>query len=636
MIRNCIPLAVMMFVIAACAPTTPAPTLISKPMNSPTPAVSLPRVFTVDPKAIADAKARFASGDKQILSSVDWLTFEADRALRAQPGSVTEKKVAPPSRDMHDYMSVAPYWWPDPTKPDGLPYIRKDGQTNPEIHTIPDKDNLNAMSSNVYTLALAYYFKSDERYAEQAVRMMRVWFLNPDTRMNPNLNYGQAVRGVTDGRAEGVLETRAFGKVVDAIGLLADYKGFTSADREALARWFGDYAEWMTTSRVGKDERAAENNHGTWYDAQLVSYLLFLGKNDDAKKILEAAKNQRIGNQIETSGEMSRETERADAWHYTVFNLDAFFWLTTLGDRAGVDLWNYSTTDGRGIRKALDYLVRYIVDEKWPHSTSSDLSWGDIYNLLRQAAVKYGAVDYQLISSRIPTIDSSTARINLLLPQFVATSAQASPTIARVQPTTPSDSLAALTICNFDDDISIWQGYSQDSETIVKESETPKPGYLPDFKLNAARQNRWYQPTAGFEKSTEQVKEGASAGKWANVAQNNRIVTSNIPHDWSKFQYISLWVYSAEANKSSVMLVAYSANRETNEEDYYHYKVILDWTGWKLFEVAFKEFTVTRNPAGWNKIDSLKLASTGWSQTPNPTTLLYFDSMKLADIRTTR
>ncbi|MCI0475726.1 MAG: alginate lyase family protein, partial [Anaerolineales bacterium] len=579
------------------------------------------------PSALADNKMKFVAGDKLIVGAVDWLLFEAGRASRFEPVSVMDKKIAPPSNDKHDYMSMAPYWWPNPNTPNGLPYVRKDGQTNPELHSVPDKDNMNSLSSNAYTLALAYYFTGDEKYAAHAAKLIRVWFLDDATRMNPNMKFGQAVRGVNDGRAEGVLETRTLSRVVDAVGLIAESKSWTTADQQGLTKWFGDYVAWMIADPIGKEERAATNNHGVWYDAQLVAFLLFTGKNDDAKKVLEDAKRNRIAAQIEPDGKMPLETSRADGWHYTVFNLSAFFALATLGDRAGVDLWNYATPDGRGIRRAFDYLVRFIVDEKWPHSSSANLSWSDIYNLMRQAAVKYGAINYQQISARIPTVDAATTRLNILLPPFVASAVQTAPTLVP-KPTVAPLTATPLVICNFEDDIAIWQGYDQGTEVMLKAGETPPPSFISDTQVFAAALNRWYQPMPGFESSAEQVKEGKRAGKWANVAKNNRIVTDKIPHDWSAYQYLSFWVYSAEANKTSVTLVAHSETEPT-QQNYFNYKITLDWTGWKLFQIGLKEFTVTRAPVGWHKIDSLKFASSGWSQTPYSTTVLYFDAMKL-------
>jgi hypothetical protein len=648
-------LMIVATIVAACAasptPVPPTATAIIKPTVAPTAMVATkptdmpkstiapvtlapvqpPRIFASDPQALAQTKAKIASGDKSLASNLDWLVFQADKALRFEPVSVVTKALAPPSGDKHDYMSMAPYWWPNPNTSNGLPYVRRDGQTNPELHTVPDKDNLNAMASNVYTLALAYYLTGAEKYADHAIKLLRVWFINAETKMNPNINFGQAVRGVTDGRGEGVLESRTFAQVIDAIGLLTEHKNFSQADQQALTKWFSDYTNWMIASPIGKEERAATNNHGTWYDAQLVNYLLFIGKTDDAKKVLEDAKRIRIDSQIEPDGKQPQEVTRADGWHYTVFNLKAFFVLATMGDRAGIDLWNFTTSDGRGIRKSLDYLTRFITDEKWPHSTSSDMSWGDIYDILRQAAIKYGAANYQQISARIPSADAATARISLLLPAFDPAMIKPQPTAAP-KPTTAPLTTASLVICDFEDDISIWQGFDQGTETMLKVGETPPTGFLPDAKLFAASLNRWYQPMPGFEKSTEQVKEGKSAGKWANVVKNNRIVTDKIPHDWSRYQYLSFWVYSGEANKTSVTLVAHSET-EVAQQNYFNYKITLDWTGWKLFQIGLKEFTVTRAPVGWHKIDSLKFASSGWSQTPYSTTLLYFDAMKLTNAR---
>jgi len=100
-------------------------------------------------------------------------------------------------------MSLAPYWWPDPSKPNGLPYIRKDGEVNPEVKNYPDKEQMPKLCENVNTLSLAYFYSRDEKYAKHAANLLRVWFWDPSTKMNPNLNFGQAVKGITNGRAEG-------------------------------------------------------------------------------------------------------------------------------------------------------------------------------------------------------------------------------------------------------------------------------------------------------------------------------------------------------------------------------------------------------------------------------------------------
>lgn len=181
---------------------------------------TLPAVFSLDAKTLAVNKSKIQEGDPSVLPAYKELLKEADKDLSYGPVSVMEKTNIPPSGNKHDYMSLAPYNWPDPTKPDGLPYIRKDGQTNPEVKEYKDKEYMPALCDNVFKLSLAYYFSGDEKYAEHASKLLSVWFLDTATRMNPNLNFAQAIKGVNTGRGAGMIDARHFLKVIDAVGLL--------------------------------------------------------------------------------------------------------------------------------------------------------------------------------------------------------------------------------------------------------------------------------------------------------------------------------------------------------------------------------------------------------------------------------
>jgi alginate lyase len=378
---------------------------------------SSPRVFLLDAKQLRLTREHIREGDK--ISAPAWARLERDarKALAEGPYSIVNKAVTPPSGDKHDYTSQAPYFWPDPKSPDGLPYIRRDGERNPEINKITDHRSLDQLEASVETLALAYYFKGDEAYAVKAVQLLRAFFLDPATRMNPNLQYAQFIPGVNTGRGIGLIETRGLTRVVDAIGLLAGSKALTDADQRGLQDWFGKFLQWMQESKNGREEAAAKNNHGTYYDVQVVSFALFLGKKDLAVRVLQEARQKRIATQIEPNGRQPLELARTKAWGYSNGNLDGLMQLATLGDRAGVDLWNYRTNDGRSIRKALDFLTPVALGErKWEYQELGGVKAESLFPLMRRAAKVYQDKQYQALMSKVPEVDLAD-RSRLLLHQ---------------------------------------------------------------------------------------------------------------------------------------------------------------------------------------------------------------------------
>jgi hypothetical protein len=377
-----------------------------------------PALFQSDGRDLAKVKQRLAAGDKPLDPTLAKLRVEADRELKTKPLTVVNKPKAPPSGDKHDYVSMAPYFWPDPNKKDGLPYIRRDGKVNPERDKY-DAPLLKRMAHAVATLALAHYLRGEERYARHAALLLRVWFLDARTRMNPNLNYAQFIPGVTQGRGIGIIDTVALLQVVDAAGMLELSRSWPRADQAGLKKWFRDFLNWLRTSKNGKQEAAAANNHGSWYDAQVATYALFAGEGKESvKQLLEASKAKRIARQIEPDGRQPRELKRTKAFDYSQVNLRALFALATLGERVGVDLWHFETKDGRGIRKALDWLIPYATGaKKWPYQQITRFRGGSLAPLLRRAAVAYREKGYeQRIEKLTGRRDLGTA--GLLYPNF--------------------------------------------------------------------------------------------------------------------------------------------------------------------------------------------------------------------------
>ncbi len=322
--------------------------------------------------------------------------------MKEGPFSVMDKQMAPPSGDKHDYMSMGTYWWPNPKTANGLPYIRRDGERNPEIEKIPDHQNMGRLGRDSRLLALAFYVTGNETYAARAALLLRSWFLDPATRMNPNLNFGQGIPGITTGRGTGIIDSRGLTDVVDAVGLLAGSKNWKAEEQKGMEKWFADYLSWLQQSPIGQDEAKAANNHGTFYDVQVADFALFIGKLDLARDVVLQAKEKRLARQIMPDGSQPLEAERTRGLSYSLFNLEGLMELADLGERTGVDLWTYQTSDGRSIRRALDYLLPFAGGEKkWEHQQITEFKAQEIVPRLLEAASKFGNPEYEKAARKL-------------------------------------------------------------------------------------------------------------------------------------------------------------------------------------------------------------------------------------------
>jgi hypothetical protein len=330
------------------------------------------------------------------------IILPADDLLGMKPLSVMDKSMVPLSGDKHDFTSMGPYWWPDPTKPNGSPYIRRDGERNPEYYKITDESYLTKTIESVENLAIAFYITKDSKYAEKAGELLRVWFLNNKTKMNPNMKHSQFIPGINTGRGIGLIESRYIFKITDSIILLRSSSTWKKDEDMKLTKWFEDYFKWITTHKYGLDESNEKNNHGTWYDVQSTAIAIFLGKDDYAKKVLQEAKQKRIDVQIETDGKQPLELARTKSWGYSLMNLSAFMHLAVLGDYMGIDLWHYQTSSGGSIKKALDFLLPYAINkDKWEYKQIEKMSNESLVPLLRMAQKKY---DDRLYKNWLETI----------------------------------------------------------------------------------------------------------------------------------------------------------------------------------------------------------------------------------------
>lgn len=302
--------------------------------------------------------------------SYEALRARADSLLQEQPLSVMMKEKTPPSGDKHDYTSLARYFHPNLSTPDGLPYVNRDGITNPEIVRW-DRIRLGETADRIADLSLAWYFSGDERYAKKATELIDVWFLNPDTRMNPNFNYAQFTPGHNDnkGRCYGVLDGYSFVNMLDGVQLLSGSKSWTQKKDRKLKKWMTSLLDWILTSEQGIEESNQQNNHSVACDVLTVAVAMYAGKNDVAERIIREFPEKRMYSQINADGKQPHEMGRTLSYHYSQYNLSHMIDLFMMGRKFGLEIDNAKAADGRGdFYKAMDFLAAYLDKDvaAWP------------------------------------------------------------------------------------------------------------------------------------------------------------------------------------------------------------------------------------------------------------------------------
>lgn len=294
-------------------------------------------------------------------------TLKAAKAALTLPAiTITKHRARLSQGGPNDFYSNGDYWWPDPTKSDGLPYLQRDGQTNPENFN-HHRLAIRQLRDAVAALGAAYKIKGEDRYAAQAAELLRVFFLDPATRMNPQLNYAQAIPGVSPGRGIGIIDTLHLIEVPPAIDAMRKSPAFPAESIVGLQDWFRDYTEWMITSKNGKEEAATKNNHAVAFWLQVAVFARFTGDEARLTECRRQFKEVFVPDQMAADGSFPLELKRTKPYAYSIFQLDNMTTLCQVLSTPGGNLWKFELPDGRGIRKAEAYLFPFLADKsKWP------------------------------------------------------------------------------------------------------------------------------------------------------------------------------------------------------------------------------------------------------------------------------
>ncbi len=337
-------------------------------------------------------------------------TFDRARILKAanqylseSPITITASHSPRSAGGIHDYFSEGDYWWPDPQNPGG-PYMQRDGMTNPD-NFVEHRRALMRLSVQVPALVAAWKLTKDKRYAEHAAEHLRAWFIDPATRMNPMLQFAQAIHGRFTGRGTGIIDTIHLVEVARAVEVMEDSGALPAREQEAIKQWFAAYLRWMTTNKNGIDERDAKNNHGTCWVMQVAAFAHLTGDQKLLDYCRERFKTVIVPNQIAADGSFPEELRRTKPYGYSLFNLEAMATVCQILSTPKDNLFTFETANGRGFRKAMEYMAPFIRDKKaWP--LKADVMYDDQWPM-RQSSLLFAGLalnrsDYLELWKKLP------------------------------------------------------------------------------------------------------------------------------------------------------------------------------------------------------------------------------------------
>jgi len=313
------------------------------------------------------------------VDAVRRLRAEADKRLREGPWSVTTDRPAGVNLDPHEYFGEAPFWWPDPANP-AAPWVRREGHINPDRFTA-NKIALNATCDSIFTLGAAAFFLDDPRYGRHAAHLINAWFLNPRTRMNPSLEYSQAIRGVNESRG-GSIDGRVFVRAVQGMEFLAQSGQWDARDVAATRKWFEDYLRWLEHSKTAGDERGSGNLRASWWDAQVAAIATFLEDKAATQLAFNYFRESALGRQIGGDVRAPRDEERTRSLAYAASNAEAMTTTCRIAQAQGVDLWSEQTKSGAALAAAIAYMAPHLADRrKWDKEQLAEFETDGIYFL---------------------------------------------------------------------------------------------------------------------------------------------------------------------------------------------------------------------------------------------------------------
>jgi len=320
-----------------------------------------------------------------------WVLPAAEAYLQEKPQTITSVRASRSAGGLHDYFSEGDYWWPNPKDPSG-PYIRRDGESNP-ANFVVHRDLLIRLSVRMPALTTAWRLTGRRQFADHAMEHLHAWFVDPTTRMNPNLEYAQAIHGVDTGRSIGIIDTVHLVEVAQAAQVLAREQAIDAAVEAGTKHWFREYLAWLTTSDRGQQERDAKNNHGSCWLLQAAQFATCTGRQDVREDCRDRFRRTLVPGQIAANGSFPLELARTKPYSYSLFDLDILGMNARVLSDAHNNLWTWRSPEGRGLEAAFHFMVPYMANKgAWPYRHDVEY-FNDLP--VRQPSLLFAGLAYQ-------------------------------------------------------------------------------------------------------------------------------------------------------------------------------------------------------------------------------------------------
>lgn len=289
-------------------------------------------------------------GDSEVSSFVTAVY----KRLNEEPHSVMEKKHSY-SPNPHDYCSLAPYSWPDddPNKP----YVTKDGLINPERNEY-DRPRLTQFALLLKQLGIAYYITHDSRFFERFESVLNIWFICPQTYMEPNMEYAQVVKGRNDNKGQyyGLVDMLEFTNIIESILLVNSIKRIDNNLLVQLREWFTSFLDWLFTSNQWAQLSVSNNNIITGSYVAIIEMANFVGNTELANRMTKDFSDRILYTQIDEDGKQPAELKRTIGFGYSVNNLSYIVDFCLIAENAGVHFYR---DNQRIIDSAFEYLFQF-------------------------------------------------------------------------------------------------------------------------------------------------------------------------------------------------------------------------------------------------------------------------------------